>query len=821
MRQTIQNKTLFGTLVFNAVITTSLAAIILSLFLYQAIVAPIEQTVLQTALQEESAILKAKITAKQESVRAMSLMTAQRPDIIDGLRFADRNIIINGIKNIQKNIASISDFKTVYTHVVDIEKRSFVKSWKLDSFGDITKHSIIEKTLSSQKSQVNFGITSAGVGVLGAAPVMFENQLIGVVTNYQGVGSIKRDLKTMGKEWLMLIDDRALQQLFGKTPDKLKENMKIADHFLVAHMKWFDPSFMTEVNQKYSGLLEEAQPHAQVIDDQIVIVLPITDSAGLLLGRHIVVKSAHLLKEQIEEKVTFALGLLVSILLLLIFIILTLIFLVRSKVIIPVKSASDSIDEVLRTGHFDIVLNNCEQNEIGKMVNQMNRLFSSFHQVIQETNSVIAALADGDTSQRIQGNYIGDLALLKQGINHSAENIHKVMNELGNAMRSLSQGNFSVTLDTNARGEYGTMLCDANQAMLSLKQIINEIVTIMQNMRKGNFGVHVQGEAAGDLLVLKTDINESMVNLTEAINHMTEIMSAQAIGDLTKELQSTVFQGQLHDLKNAINYSSEKVKSVVIQAIDTSNMVNEAAAQVSQGSSDLSGRVQEQAAALEETSATMHEMSTAVQANTANAKKVADLASQVQRQAGAGVDVMHQTISAMQSIKASSTQIADIVTIIDSIAFQTNLLALNAAVEAARQGEHGRGFAVVASEVRALAQKSAEAAKDIKKLIHESVTRIEVGTQLADKSGAMLSGITGSIAQVSEMIESIANASNEQSQGIHQVHQAISNIDRVTQENAALVEETTAAAESLNSEANHLKENMRFFKIETTPSYYR
>jgi methyl-accepting chemotaxis protein len=178
---------------------------------------------------------------------------------------------------------------------------------------------------------------------------------------------------------------------------------------------------------------------------------------------------------------------------------------------------------------------------------------------------------------------------------------------------------------------------------------------------------------------------------------------------------------------------------------------------------------------------------------------------------------MRQTIDAMQSIKASSAKINDIVTIIDGIAFQTNLLALNAAVEAARAGEHGRGFAVVASEVRALAGKSADAAKDIKTLITDSVARIENGTHLADKSGEMLNGIAGSIQQVAGMIESIADASHEQSIGIGQVHLAIADIDRVTQENAALVEETTAAAESLTSEANGLRNDMAFFKTGHQP----
>ena len=303
-----------------------------------------------------------------------------------------------------------------------------------------------------------------------------------------------------------------------------------------------------------------------------------------------------------------------------------------------------------------------------------------------------------------------------------------------------------------------------------------------------------------------------MDNIARAITAISEVVSAQADGDLTKALPSGEFKGQLHDLKNAINYSSAKVKEVVAQTVASSNIVSEAANQVSQGSSDLSGRVQEQAAGLEQTSSTMHEMATAVQANTSNSRKVADLAHQVQNQSNTGAAVMQQTIEAMQSIRESSHKISDIVTIIDGIAFQTNLLALNAAVEAARAGEHGRGFAVVASEVRALAGKSADAAKDIKGLIEDSVNRIQAGTQLADRSGEMLNGISSSIEQVATMIEQIANASNEQSIGINQVHRAVADIDKVTQENAALVEETTAAAESLSTEANNMRSNMAFFK---------
>jgi methyl-accepting chemotaxis protein len=273
-----------------------------------------------------------------------------------------------------------------------------------------------------------------------------------------------------------------------------------------------------------------------------------------------------------------------------------------------------------------------------------------------------------------------------------------------------------------------------------------------------------------------------------------------------------MLKGQLHDLKSAINYSSMKVKETVVQAVESAHVVSNAATQVSQGAADLSGRVQQQAAAVEQTSATMHQMTSAVQANTENSIKVVELTRQVQRESSEGMSVMQQTIEAMKSIQDASSKITDIVGIIDSIAFQTNLLALNAAVEAARAGEHGKGFAVVASEVRALAGKSADAAKDIKLLIEDSARRIEAGTHLADKSGEMLGGISESIGEVANMIDSITVASKEQFVGITQVNQSISDIERVMQENAALVEQTTAAAESLSHEAFSLNANMDFFK---------
>ncbi len=451
------------------------------------------------------------------------------------------------------------------------------------------------------------------------------------------------------------------------------------------------------------------------------------------------------------------------------------------------------------------------QDELDQVSQALNNMVASLERAVSDSNAVVGAIAAGDFSQRISNTYVGDLDALKQGINGSADNIAHVMTELSVSMSALREGQFSTNVNTNAPGAYGAMLASVSQTMQTLNAVIANLNAVMTQMTAGDFAGRVTADSQGDLLMMKNQVNKSMDQIELAMKSITVIVEHQSEGDLTHECKAQ-FAGQLEQTKNALNATNAHLRSVVAQAVQASSIVNEAASQVSQGSADLSMRVQQQAAALEETSATMNQMTSAVQANTANARKVAELTNQVQDQAKDGVQVMQQTIAAMQSIKESSAKINDIVTIIDSIAFQTNLLALNAAVEAARAGEHGRGFAVVASEVRALAGKSADAAKDIKTLITDSVTRIENGTQLADKSGEMLNGIAGSIQHVAGMIEEIANASNEQSVGISQVHLAIADIDRVTQENAALVEETTAAAESLTTEANNLRNDMAFFK---------
>ncbi|MDR7308749.1 methyl-accepting chemotaxis protein [Rhodoferax saidenbachensis] len=296
------------------------------------------------------------------------------------------------------------------------------------------------------------------------------------------------------------------------------------------------------------------------------------------------------------------------------------------------------------------------------------------------------------------------------------------------------------------------------------------------------------------------------------IKDVVQLTQTIAAGDLSSRIEING-RDETGELMVAMKDMQENLTKVVSAVREGAESVSTASAEIAQGNHDLSARTESQASALEETAASMEELSATVKQNADNAREANQLAQSASTVAVKGGDVVAQVVETMKGINDSSRKISDIISVIDGIAFQTNILALNAAVEAARAGEQGRGFAVVASEVRSLAGRSAEAAKEIKTLIHASVERVEQGTALVDKAGATMTEVVGSIRRVTDLMGEISAASSEQSAGVGQVGEAVTQMDQATQQNAALVEEMAAAASSLKSQAQDLVGTVAVFKL--------
>jgi len=474
------------------------------------------------------------------------------------------------------------------------------------------------------------------------------------------------------------------------------------------------------------------------------------------------------------------------------------------------------IAEKIASGDLTMTLDS--RNSVG-VQQSMASMKEKLTQVIEgDIQSVIDSAKQGDLSKRIDlGGKDGFYKKLSSSINDLLSLNECVIDDTVKMFGAMAQGDLTQRIETEYQGSFDELKQDANMTVSKLTQVIEgDIQKLVNEALNGDLSQRIDlSDKEGFFQALSKGINE-LIDVNESvINDVSRVMGALSRGDLSERINAS-YQGAFAQLKDDSNKTVIKLTEVVGNISESADKVRTGSAEIAAGNTDLSQRTEEQASSLEETSSSMEELSKVVRQNADKAKNANKLAQSAQLTAQQGGQVVSDAIGAMNSINEASGKISDIIGVINEIAFQTNLLALNAAVEAARAGEQGRGFAVVAGEVRNLAQRSATAAKEINDLIRNSVNKVQEGTTLVNESGETLSEIVNSVKSVCIVMEEIMVSANEQSQGIEQVNSAVVQMDEMTQQNAALVEEASAASQSMSEQAGDMRAQISFFEGSNT-----
>ncbi|MCC4588566.1 HAMP domain-containing protein [Xanthomonas melonis] len=453
------------------------------------------------------------------------------------------------------------------------------------------------------------------------------------------------------------------------------------------------------------------------------------------------------------------------------------------------------------------------RDETGQLLDNMRQMQLQLQRVLAAQSEMAQRHDAGQISYRMQADsFPGAYATMVNDTNALVASHIAVKMQLAQIMSRYAVGDLSQDMP-RLPGEKAVLTDTMDTVKANLSAMNSQIKLLVQAAANGDFGVRGDTQRFEyDFRAMVEGLNQLMATADANLGALSTVLQAIAAGDLNVRMHGD-FHGVFARMRDDANATVTQLADIVGRIQRSTDAINDAASEIAAGNQDLSQRTEQQAANLEETAASMEELTSTVRNNAEHARRANQLVVDAATVAAQGGEMVGQVVGTMAGIQAASRKIADIIGVIDGIAFQTNILALNAAVEAARAGEQGRGFAVVASEVRTLAQRSAGAAKEIKQLIDDSVNRVEHGNQLVGQTGRTMQQIVDSVQSVTTIMHEISDASQQQSQGIEQVGQTITQMDQTTQQNAALVEEATAAARAMEEQAQQLRDAVAVFQL--------
>jgi len=448
-------------------------------------------------------------------------------------------------------------------------------------------------------------------------------------------------------------------------------------------------------------------------------------------------------------------------------------------------------------------------------MSSLQRMVDAIRLLVVDTDILSAAAVEGKLETRADtGKHQGAYRKIIQGVNGTLDAVIGPLDVAADYVNRIAHGDIPPKIAGTYNGDFNAIKDNLNTAIDAVNALLADTNRLSLAAIEGQLETRADASKHhGDFRRIIEGVNTTLDTVIGSVKDVMRVLAALREGDLTQKITNE-YSGMFGHLKHDLNQTIENLHTIVSQIHNATGSIHIESRTIAMGNNDLSGRTEQQAASIGETAASMDALTVAVKQNAENAKQANHLALDATDIAVNSGFVVKQAVATMNQISTSSRKIADIIGIIDGLAFQTNILALNAAVEAARAGEQGRGFSVVASEVRSLAQRSAASAREIKILIEDSVSKVTSGSRLIDETGMTMDTIVASIKHVTDIIGEITIASQEQSSGIEQINRAISHMDETTHQNSALVEQTAAASKSLEEHScNMLSDAIRVFKL--------
>ncbi|MBN2866380.1 MAG: PAS domain-containing protein, partial [Thiotrichales bacterium] len=686
---------------------------------------------------------------------------------------------------------------------------SFLRSWNDKQGDDLSNFRFtVNQVIKSQQTKAAIELGRTGIAIRSLTPI-FSHQnpqkYIGSLEVITPITALQKNLANEGIYYFAVLTPKALEIAHGEA-----KNPKLGQYTLATQTGVEAPELAW-----FKEIDIEALVHNHFITSKqhFFSSYPIKDARDELVGYHLIMEDLSKVGNLNDISKANAIATVVKMTLAILIISLLLLFVVYFNISRPIKKMVNTINQAANNGDLSARLDAQFNHEMGQIGKAYNQQMETAQIAMGEAGRMIRDISQGDFKTTTVIPTTGDFNVMTQNLNRAVTTIDETFSEIKNVLSQIRHGQFSYQSKLETQGEFKEAMQQALSAMAMLRGVFHEVNELMGQVARGYFARRITAKTEGELQLLKDNINSSLDKLQSAISETTNVMIAQGAGDLKGRIESD-FEGTLAILKDGINNSVTNMGSLMSQSNYSIYKLSEGAKAIAQDISDLSGRTQQQAAAVEQTAASMEEITSTIQQTANNAMDANQMANTSLIEAKSANEVVQKTIASINQINEASHKISEITTLIDSIAFQTNLLALNAAVEAARAGDHGRGFAVVAGEVRSLAGKSAEAAKQIRTLIDDTVEKVHHGATLAKESGEALIIINQSIEQISSLVNEITKTTAEQAKGVQQVNEAIGSIDQATQQNAALVDETAERTSEMRRQAEGVTNVVSTFKID-------